>query len=92
MAWAAKDQISLYVGIIYLCVWLFIGNYIMLNLFLSILLDAFYEAPDEEDDPEFLEEKKQAKKLRRIENKIRKDKNKVFISEEGLSGKKLKKL
>jgi hypothetical protein len=30
----------------------------MLNLFLSILLDAFYEAPDEEDDPEFLEEKK----------------------------------
>jgi hypothetical protein len=30
----------------------------MLNLFLSILLDAFFDAPDIEDDPEFIEEKK----------------------------------
>jgi hypothetical protein len=58
MAWAAKDLTSLYVGMLYLCIWLFIGNYIMLNLFLSILLDAFFEAPEIEDDPEFIEEKK----------------------------------
>ena len=56
MAWAAKDLVSLYVGMIYLCIWLFIGNYIMLNLFLSILLDAFFEAPEDEDDLEFIEE------------------------------------
>ena len=92
MAWAAKDQTSLYVGMFYLCIWLFIGNYIMLNLFLSILLDAFFEAPEDEDDPEYIEEKRQAKKIRRIENKIRNDKHKVFMSEEALSGKKLKKL
>lgn len=30
----------------------------MLNLFLSILLDAFFEIPDEEDNLDFLEEKK----------------------------------
>ena len=58
MAWAAKDLTSLYVGMMYLCIWLFIGNYIMLNLFLSILLDAFFDAPDIEDDPELIEEKK----------------------------------
>jgi hypothetical protein len=31
-------------------IWFFIGNYILLNLFLSILLDAFFEDAEEEED------------------------------------------
>jgi hypothetical protein len=45
---------SLFVGQVYLIIWLFIGNYIMLNLFLSILLDAFFEDAAEEEDEELL--------------------------------------
>ena len=43
---------------IYLIIWFFIGNYIMLNLFLSILLDAFFEDAVEEEDEEILKERK----------------------------------
>lgn len=38
----------------YLVIWLFIGNYIMLNLFLSILLDSFLENPEEDEDSDIL--------------------------------------
>jgi len=37
---------------LYLITWIFIGNYILLNLFLAIMLDAFTEQ-DEEDDEVF---------------------------------------
>ena len=30
--------------------WIFIGNYILLNLFLSILLDSFLEENEEEEE------------------------------------------
>jgi hypothetical protein len=36
----------------YLVVWFFVGNYILLNLFLSVLLDSFLESPEEEEDLE----------------------------------------
>ena len=32
--------------------WIFIGNYVLLNLFLAILLDSFLSEAEEEPDPE----------------------------------------
>ena len=60
--------------------WIFIGNFILLNLFLAILLDSFLEEDDEELDEEALIELKRQKKLRAIEKKKRKDANKVYMS------------
>ena len=34
----------------YYITWIFIGNFILLNLFLAILIDSFGEADDEMDD------------------------------------------
>lgn len=35
---------------IYYISWIFIGNFILLNLFLAILIDAFNEEEDEDED------------------------------------------
>jgi hypothetical protein len=43
VAQIANDQISLYIYLIYLIFWQLIGNHIILNLFLSSLLEAFFE-------------------------------------------------
>lgn len=32
--------------------WIFVGNFILLNLFLAILLDSFLEEDDEDEDEE----------------------------------------
>ena len=60
--------------------WIFIGNFILLNLFLAILLDSFLEEDDEELDEEQLAELRRQKKQRAIDKKRRKDANKVFMS------------
>lgn len=49
-----SDQVGLYVPAIYYIVWIFVGNFILLNLFLAILLDGFL-AEDDGDDDEYLE-------------------------------------
>jgi len=46
--------------------WIFIGNFILLNLFLAILLDSFLEEDDEDMDEEQLAELRRVKKLRAI--------------------------
>jgi hypothetical protein len=60
--------------------WIFIGNFILLNLFLAILLDSFLEEDDEELDEEQLAELRRIKKQKAIEKKKRKDANKVYMS------------
>ena len=60
--------------------WIFIGNFILLNLFLAILLDSFLEEDDEELDEAQLAELKRLKQQRAIEKKKRKDANKVYMS------------
>ncbi len=40
------------ISAIYLITWIFIGNYILLNLFLAIMLDAFTETDDAMDEDE----------------------------------------
>lgn len=43
---------SLKAGIsLYLIAWIFLGNFILLNLFLAILLDSFLDADEQEEDP-----------------------------------------
>jgi hypothetical protein len=50
--------------------WIFLGNFILLNLFLAILLDSFLDDDDgEEEDEELIEERRKHKMLRRIEKK-----------------------
>jgi hypothetical protein len=49
---------------IYYVVWIFVGNFILLNLFLAILLDSFL-TEDDEDDEDFLEAERQAAALKR---------------------------
>lgn len=39
-----------FLTLIYLISWIFVGNYVLLNLFLSILLDAFDNQADENAD------------------------------------------
>lgn len=50
---------------IYCIVWIFLGNFILLNLFLAILLDSFLEEDEEEPDEAeiayLLEQKKKRK-------------------------------
>jgi hypothetical protein len=49
-----RNQESVFVDIfiptIIFIVWIFLGNFILLNLFLAILLDAFLEEDEEEVD------------------------------------------
>jgi hypothetical protein len=43
------------ITIIYLVVWIFLGNYILFNLFISVLLDSFDENNEDEDEEEELD-------------------------------------
>lgn len=47
------------VSIIYLVSWIFIGNYVLLNLFLAILLDSFTGDEETAELDELLEESKE---------------------------------
>lgn len=60
--------------------WIFIGNFILLNLFLAILLDSFLEENDDELDEQQLAEIKRLKRLRASEKKKRKNANTVYMS------------
>ena len=59
--------------------WIFIGNFILLNLFLAILLDSFLEEDDEEDDM-VIQERNRIKRIRKMNRKLKKDKNKVYMN------------
>jgi len=55
----ASDNNMLFktVASIYYVSWIFIGNFILLNLFLAILIDAFNEEEDVDEDAASDEEK-----------------------------------
>lgn len=44
-----RSNVSKIISALFLISWIFIGNFILLNLFLAILLDGF-EMNDEEDE------------------------------------------
>lgn len=59
-----NEQIGMFIPVVYYVSWIFVGNFILLNLFLAILLDGFVSEDDEEEgDQEEIEriEKEQRK-------------------------------
>lgn len=57
--------------------WIFIGNFILLNLFLAILLDSFLEGDESDVDQDEVERAIKAKKQRKLERMRRKQTHKV---------------
>jgi hypothetical protein len=53
---------DIFIPIVIFVIWIFLGNFILLNLFLAILLDAFLEEDDEEDLDEIQKAIMKAKK------------------------------
>ena len=45
-----RGDINKYIVNVYYTAWIFLGNFILLNLFLAILLDSFLEEEEDEDD------------------------------------------
>ena len=66
-----NESIGYFLPSIFYISWIFIGNFILLNLFLAILLDSFLTA-DDEDDEDVVEAEKAAVVLRK--QKIEKEK------------------
>lgn len=64
----------------YFISWIFLGNFILLNLFLAILLDSFLEEGEEEDLDE-IENQKRLKRIRREEKMKRINRNKIIMGE-----------
>lgn len=64
----------------YFITWIFLGNFILLNLFLAILLDSFLEEGEEEDLDE-IEHQKYLKKIRKAEKLKRMNRHKIIMGE-----------
>ena len=59
--------------------WIFLGNFILLNLFLAILLGSFL-SEDEEEDVEGDAEKRRKKIIKMKKRKSQLDQHRVFMS------------
>lgn len=46
---ALRSDVNEVIVVVFFVSWIFIGNFILLNLFLAILLDSFLEEKEEED-------------------------------------------
>lgn len=46
---ALRSNVNQFITVVYIVSWIFIGNFILLNLFLAILLDSFLEENEEEE-------------------------------------------
>lgn len=72
-----NDSPNKYIVALYYIMWIFIGNFILLNLFLAILLDSFLEDEDIEMDDDEKVDKLKKKRNRALLKKKRQNKNKV---------------
>ena len=45
-----SEQVGLFVPVVYYVSWIFIGNWILLNLFLAILLEGFVSEDNVEEE------------------------------------------
>ena len=57
--------------------WIFIGNFILLNLFLAILLDSFLEEDEGDHNPDEIAERLRIKKQKRLEKQRRNNAHRV---------------
>jgi len=71
-----RSDLNKFLTVTYYISWIFIGNFILLNLFLAILLDSFMEEEEEEEEKEkeeeHMKEEIEKRKERRKERKQRK--------------------
>ena len=75
-----RGDINKFMVSVFYISWIFIGNFILLNLFLAILLDSFLEEDEEEEDLEEVERLHKIKKMKALEKKRKKEVNKVFMN------------
>jgi hypothetical protein len=74
-----RGDINKFIISIYYIAWIFMGNFILLNLFLAILLDSFLEEEDENDNMD--DQLRLESKIQRAhQRKIRKLKKKVLMT------------
>jgi Ion transport protein len=75
-----SQTLNPYLVAVFYISWVFLGNFILLNLFLAILLDSFLEEEDEEE----IQLEQQNEKKRQEQKKIRKKSrnNKLIMSSE----------
>jgi hypothetical protein len=66
-----RADINKYLIAVYYVVWIFIGNFILLNLFLAILLDSFLEE-DEDENETTIHHDKDKRKARSLARRKRK--------------------
>ena len=70
-----RGDINKYIVCLFYVAWIFLGNFILLNLFLAILLDSFLNEEDEDDKDDAYNQKRKLKleraKIRRL-RKLRK--------------------
>ena len=59
-----RSSISEYLVAAYYIAWIFVGNFILLNLFLAILLDSFLGEEEEEESAQQDAERKRKKMLK----------------------------
>ena len=71
-----KGSMGMWGPAIFYIVWIFLGNFILLNLFLAILLDSFL-TEDEEESAEFSEEMLEAKRKKKEHHRELKEKEKM---------------
>ncbi len=50
---AFKSGINYYITLLYLISWIWLGNFLLLNLFLAILIDGFTSKPQKNEDDIF---------------------------------------
>lgn len=74
-----RGEIPKLMAVFYLILWIFVGNFILLNLFLAILLDSFIEEEEEEEDQDEKAERIRQKQLRAKERAKRKNRKKVYM-------------
>lgn len=73
-----RSDINKYLISIYYVIWIFIGNFILLNLFLAILLDSFLE--EDEEDADFSPEVVNKKTKERVDaRRKRRERSKVIM-------------
>lgn len=71
---------NIYFVVVYLIAWIFMGNFVLLNLFLAILIDAFLEQDDEEEDEDEMYRRIEAKKARKAARKKKMEGKKVIMT------------
>ena len=76
-----RAPVSKYFTAFFYVVWIFLGNFILLNLFLAILLDSFLGEDEEEEDDEIALRKKKVKKMEKAKKRQAIiDNQRVFMS------------